>query len=208
MRLTNSQRFLKLVGNLARNPDLIPAYVKHNLIGKQYPIDLQLPWWSYRAISYVDKIVPNKLIFEYGTGGSTVRFAKKAKAILAVEDNANWGQMVKDRIKQLNTTNVEILNSPFDFHNPINFEHSDYLKAVDKGEFDIIIIDGQDRSFNERIKCFRYVEPRMKPGQYIIVDDFWRYEELKKSNNAKEVKVFESVGPGRMGVTSTAVFAY
>ncbi|GAB3317882.1 hypothetical protein GCM10027299_09330 [Larkinella ripae] len=105
-------------------------------------------------------------------------------------------------------TNVEILNNPFDFHNPDNFESSDYMHAVDKGEFDVILIDGLDKSFKERIKCFRYVEPRMKEGQYIVVDDFWRYPELINSHRAKKFDVFESVGPGRMGVTSTAVFEY
>ena len=72
----------------------------------------------------------------------------------------------------------------------------------------MVIIDGQDWSFQERISCFRRVEPRMKPGSLIILDDFWRYEELLDSNRSKSFEVYESVGPARIGVTSTGFFFY
>lgn len=106
--------------------------------------------------------------------------------------------------------NVEIMYEFYDFKNGKNFEQSDYLKSFDKNsdKYDIIIIDGQDETFKKRIKCFKYVESKVKVGSYIIVDDFWRYEELLSCNRAKEIKVFESVGPCRYGVTSTAVFLY
>ena len=71
-----------------------------------------------------------------------------------------------------------------------------------------MIIDGQDKTFRERITYFRWAEPLMKPGSIILVDDFWRYEELFGSNRAHNVQVFESVGPCRIGVTSTAMFFY
>jgi subfamily B ATP-binding cassette protein MsbA len=71
-----------------------------------------------------------------------------------------------------------------------------------------VIIDGQDKTFRDRITCFRQAEPLMQPGSIILVDDFWRYEELLISNSAQSVKVFESVGPCRIGVTSTAMFFY
>ena len=48
----------------------------------------------------------------------------------------------------------------------------------------------------------------MQPDSIILVDYFWRYEELLGSNRAKNVNVFESVGPCRFGVTSTAMFFY
>lgn len=79
---------------------------------------------------------------------------------------------------------------------------------MNAGDWDVVIIDGQDKSFRERITCFRQAEPLMKPGSIILVDDFWRYEELLASNCAQSVRVFESVGPCRIGVTSTAMFFY
>lgn len=209
MNLSNTQRVVKLANNLLSNPTLIPKYISHNFLSKKLPVDLNLPWWSYTSVDFVDSIVEGKRIFEYGTGGSTIRFSRKAKSITSVEDDENWARLVMDRLRRNNIDNVEIKIKPFDFKSESSkFCDSEYLKSVDEGEYDIVIIDGQDWTFKERIKCFRYVEPRMKEGQYIVVDDFWRYNDLLQSNRAKEVTVFESVGACRIGVTSTAVFSY
>jgi hypothetical protein len=54
----------------------------------------------------------------------------------------------------------------------------------------------------------QHAEPVMQPGSTVLVDDFWRYKEMLISNSAQSVQVFESVGPCRIGVTSTAMFFY
>ena len=48
----------------------------------------------------------------------------------------------------------------------------------------------------------------MQPGCIIMLDDFSRYTEVLSIHSAKSVKLFESVGPFRFGVTSTAMFFY
>ena len=72
----------------------------------------------------------------------------------------------------------------------------------------MVIIDRQDKTFRERITFFHHADPLRKPGSIILVDDFWRYEELLTSHSAQSVQVFESVGLCRIGVTSTAMFFY
>ena len=42
----------------------------------------------------------------------------------------------------------------------------------------------------------------------VVVDDSWRYPGLRRNHRAKELKIFQSVGPCRPGVTSTDVFFY
>ena len=179
-----------------------------SVFSRKLPIDFGMPWWSFRAIERADELLVGKRIFEYGTGGSTLRFAKSAKEIVSVEDNAYWMAAVQDRLAEKNIKNVKINLFPFDFKNPENFELSEYIKAVDGTDWDVVIIDGQDWSFKERLTCFKRAEPMMKEGSIIIVDDFWRYEVLLKSNRAKSIEVYESVGPSRIGVTSTAFFFY
>jgi len=41
-----------------------------------------------------------------------------------------------------------------------------------------------------------------------LADDFWSYEELQSSNHAQNVRLFESIGPCRIGVISTTMFFY
>jgi len=208
MKLTNTQRVKKVVGNLVANPDLIFPYFQASIFSKKLPIDLEMPWWSFRAIERADALMAGKHVFEYGTGGSTLRFAKMAKRIVSVEDHPGWAEVVKKRLALEAISNVEIRLRPFDFKSPRGFEGSEYIAAVDDEAWDIVIIDGQDWTFKERIACFRRVEPKMKPDSVIIVDDFWRYEELLQSNRASRVEIHESVGPARLGVTSTAFFFY
>jgi hypothetical protein len=94
------------------------------------------------------------------------------------------------------------------FDQPHDFHGSSYCQALSGSNWDVVIIDGQDKTFRERITCFHHADPLMQPGSFILVDDFWRYEELLTSHSAQSVQVFESVGPCRIGVTSTAMFFY
>jgi hypothetical protein len=208
MNLSNTARIKKLAINLQQNPDLIWPYLASLPMWKRYPVDLNLPWWSFRAIEAVDKIVVGKRIFEYGTGGSTMRFSEFASSVVCVEDDEQWRDMLLARLSEKGRRNVTVHLEPFDFNHPERFAESSYLHAVDKYEPDIIIIDGQDQAFRQRIDCFKHVEPMMKPGQFIVLDDFWRYTEIQAFARAKDIAVYESVGPCRVGVTSTAVLKY
>lgn len=73
---------------------------------------------------------------------------------------------------------VTMRHIPFDFDQSAHFASSAYCQAFSDGSWDVVIIDGQDKTFRERITCFRQAEPLMQHGSIILVDDFWRYEEL------------------------------
>jgi len=208
MKISNSNRLLKLIKNLVVNPRLIYPYLTMSVFSRRSPLDMCMPWWSFLAIQRADQLMSGKRVFEYGSGGSTLRYAKMAISIVSVEDDENWKRRVEKRLHQKGIENVVIILRLFDFKNPVSFEVSEYISAVDGVDWDVVIIDGQDWSFQERISCFRRVEPRMKPGSLIILDDFWRYEELLDSNRSKSFEVYESVGPARIGVTSTGFFFY
>lgn len=209
MNISNVERITKLSWNLVSNPDLIYPYVSKSLLNTKLPLDHALPWWSFRAIEYADSLLPGKTMFEFGTGGSTVRYAGVCKSITSVEDNEEWLKIVRDKLDAKKVANNNLIFCHFDFDHPEGFADSAYLAAYDcSKQYDVVIIDGQDKSFRERITCFRHVEPSMEEGGVIVVDDWWRYTELLDSNRAKSVKVFESVGPCRYGVTSTAFFHY
>lgn len=173
------------------------------------PLAHNLPWWSFAAIQQADRLFPGKRIFAWGSGGSTLRYAQMGAQITAIEDDSAWLAAVQAALEKAGMAQrVTMKYIPFDFDQPEHFASSAYCQALFHGNWDVVIIDGQDKTFRERITCFRHAEPRMQPGSIILVDDFWRYEELLGSNRARKVQVFESVGPCRIGVTSTAMFFY
>lgn len=129
--------------------------------------------------------------------------------ITAVEDDSAWMAAVQTALEKAGgAQRVTMKYIPFDFDQPTHFASSAYCHALSDGSYDVVIIYGQDKTFRERITCFRHAEPLMQPGSIILVDDFWGYEELLGLNRARKVQVFESVGPCRIGVISTAMFFY
>jgi SAM-dependent methyltransferase len=217
MDLTNAERLVLLSKHLVASPSYISRYFKHNLIDlacrHRMPIDLELPWFSYGAIDYLSRRLiqtSDLTVFEYGCGGSTLFFARRCRSVSCVEDDKLWLQVVVQRVKDLAINNVTVVYQPFDFHHPEGFEQSKYLSEIDGATYDIIVVDGQDWSFNERPVCFRRAEGRVRPGGMIILDDSWRstYTALRANSHARQVEVFEGPGPMRYGVTSTDIYLY
>jgi hypothetical protein len=210
MQLSNTQRVFKLVGSLIVKPQFIFPYIASNLsVNRHSPLSQNLPWWSFGAIREADRLFPGKRIFEWGSGGSTLRYAQMGCEITAIEDDPLWLDEVQSALRNAGVADrVRVHHIPFNFDDPASFLSSDYLLALNNSHWDVVIIDGQDKTFRERVSCFLHAEPRMKPGGIILVDDFWRYEELLDCHHAQSVHLHESVGPCRIGVTSTALFFY
>jgi SAM-dependent methyltransferase len=209
MDLTNSQRVAKLAGHLVQHPGNVPRYIAHNLISRKPPVDLELPWFSYGAIDFLESfLTKEKRVFEFGSGGSTLFFAQRSKSVIAIEDNAHWCELVAAKLAARGIRNADLRHLPVAFTNGEAFASSEYVNAVRESTFDVIIVDGSEWTLNARPICFHAAESRIAPGGIIVVDDSWRYRELRETNRAKRFEIFESVGPARYGVTSTDVYFY
>jgi hypothetical protein len=199
----------RVIGNLISHPQYISRCVAHNVLNGKSPLDLELPWFSYAAIDFLkDFLEPHHTVCEYGSGGSTLFFARRVKTVVSIEDNPTWFELVSKRLAQQDLRNVTLKLCPFDFKNPAGFEESDYLNTIPDEHFDIIVVDGSEEWTLVRPICFAKAEQHINPSGIIIVDDSWRYPDLRKKNNARRCEVFQSVGPCRPGVTSTDVFFY
>jgi len=183
--------------------------MSHNLIQGKTPLDLEIPWFSYAAIDFLKEFVQSDMtVFEYGSGGSTLFFAERAKSVVSVEDNERWFDMVSKRLQQKSIRNALLKFQPFDFRNPKGFEQSAYLNAIPDGPLDIVVIDGSEEWTQVRPICFEKAEAHVREGGIIVLDDSWRYPGLRQNNRARSHRIFQSVGPCRPGVTSTDVFFY
>jgi hypothetical protein len=209
MNLTNSQRVAKLAAHLLQHPGNVPRYVAHNLITRKPPVELELPWFSYGAIDFLKEYLRLEMrVFEFGSGGSTLFFAQCSRSVTAVEDNAHWCEIVATKLAARGIKNVDLRHVPVTFTTEKAFTKSDYLQMVRQSVFDVIVVDGTEWTTNVRPICFQAAEERIRPGGIIVVDDSWRYRELRQVNRAGRVELFESVGPARFGVTSTDVYFY
>jgi predicted O-methyltransferase YrrM len=209
MHGTVPQKICRAVGDLLLHPQYISRCLADNVFNDKTPLDLEMPWFSYAAIDFLERYLEHHMkVCEYGSGGSTIFFARRVKSVFSIEDNRTWYNLVSSRLKEKGINNAQLKLAPFDFKNPVGFENSEYLNSIPDDPFDVIVVDGSEEWVQVRPTCFRHVESRMKPGGIIIVDDSWRYPGLRKENRAQRHQVFQSLGPCRPGVTSTDVFFY
>lgn len=209
MHGTIPQKIGRVVADLVRHPQYIPRSLAHNVVNGKSPLDLGLPWFSYEAIDFLeDFLKPHMSVCEYGSGGSTLFFARRVKSVFSIEDNPKWFELVSQRVKRESLLNVTLELCPFDFKNPVDFENSAYLHALPNEQFDVIVVDGSEEWIQVRPRCFKMAEMRVNRGGIIVVDDSWRYPELRRTHRAQSYKIFQSLGPCRPGVTSTDVYFY
>src|SRR5207247_3481434 len=106
---------------------------------------------------------PQMSVCEYGSGGSTLFFARRVKSVFSIEDNLRWFELVSRQVKEKFLTNVQIELCPFDFKEPIGFEQSAYLHAIPREKFNVIVVDGTEEWIQVRPICFAHAETRIKP---------------------------------------------
>jgi len=209
MHGTLAQKIGRLAADLCLHPQYVPRCLLHNVVGRKTPAELELPWFAYAAIDFLDDFLgPGMTVCEYGSGGSTLFFARRARRVFSIEDNGQWFNLVSDLLRRKSIGNVTLKLCPFNFKDPAGFEHSEYLHAIPEERFDVIVVDGSEEWRRVRPICFEKAQTRVKPGGIIVVDDSWRYPEIRQRHAAKRFQIFQSAGPCRPGVTSTDVFFY
>jgi predicted O-methyltransferase YrrM len=99
-----------------------------------------LPWISYDAIHTLENIIkPESKVLEFGSGMSTIWYAKKAREVYSVEDDAQWYDLALRNFESLGIKNVK-----YEFAKTAEEYASFGLKW--RTNFDLIIVDGSVRS--------------------------------------------------------------
>jgi hypothetical protein len=205
MHGSTATRFIRLAGDLTATPSNIPRYIASL---KKPPLELKLPWFSFGAIDFLDGwLRPDMTAYEYGSGGSTVFLARRVKTVVSIEDDSVWQHRVNGALIRMGKLAAITVITPVDSLG----RNCPYVCALPTEPADIIIVDGVCRwpaPSKVRQHCFERAERTVKPGGIIVLDDSWRYPDIVASAKAKEHRRFQSVGPGRFGVTSTDIFFY
>lgn len=205
----------RLSSHLLAQPGYLFAYARHNFFPRRSPIALELPWISYGAIEFLEGFLRRAMtVFEYGSGGSTIFFARRCRSVVSTEDHAGWLTTVREELAGRNLRNVTLQHAEIDWSSTDAQQNFGYVNSIPARKFDVILVDGSDNLIAEgdgrqlRPVCFRHAEDFVEDNGIIVVDDSWAYPGLRETNRAKRHETFRSVGPCRPGVTSTDVFFY
>lgn len=124
------------------------------------PVNAELqpiPWFTYPAIDYLDTVIQNDwMVFEWGSGNSTLWWSAKAQSIISVEDNQDWVNELKPNLPG----NASVLYQP---------TQEEYVHAIDRfedGYFDVVVIDGSHRN-----ECAKQALSKVSQSGMIVFDN-------------------------------------
>lgn len=156
-----------------------------------------IPWVTYSFIDFIkDRLHKEFTIFEYGSGNSTLFYAKRVKRVVSVEHDEAWFQ----KIVAKKAANAEMIFTELDTDGAYS------QKAKMLGEkFHVIIVDGRDR-----VHCCKHSIAALAIDGVLILDDSERqvYQEARaflKSSGFKELS-FSGISPGLFYNKTTSVF--
>jgi predicted O-methyltransferase YrrM len=187
------------------------------------------PWITYDVIDLLDKKLSlASSVFEYGGGGSTLFFVKRAKEVVTVEHDKEWYAILADTIKKKNLTNwkgnfIELDNgdlhqtpeaaNPDDYSSTdeksIGYNYKNYASYIDQfnnNHFDVILVDGRSRA-----SCIKHSIPKIKKGGWLVVDNsdrtyYFSYFEKTLSQEFTLVSNKKGACPYLREFTKTAVW--
>ena len=157
---TRLQRFYRTKKSIGKNYSILrDEYGQWNSFWNSKCLDKDgnfVPWFTYPAIEYIKQLdLSDKRVLEYGSGFSTMFWAKRTKSVVSIEDDKAWYEKLKPQLP----ANVNYIH--------VNNEQ-EYVGAVAKleGQFDIIINDGI-----YRLSCAKASRPKLADGGIVILDN-------------------------------------
>lgn len=142
------------------------------------------------VIDYVTATMPrNGVMFEYGSGNSTIYFAQFVKQVISVENSTRWYKMLAAELVRRNLTNVQLHFIPVDptgrgtdasdpnsytsksglYKGRLFTQYASFISTFSDNTFDWITIDGRSRP-----SCFMNAIPKVRVGRYLFLDDSGR----------------------------------
>ncbi|KKO18101.1 MAG: hypothetical protein BROFUL_03203 [Candidatus Brocadia fulgida] len=191
-----------------------PWWISQN--GEKSALSDKRPWIVFTAIKYLDAILTkDMMVFEYGSGGSTLFFAERVKTVISVEHDKSWWKVVSDKVNVLghgnshlwlieptisdksqyeNIADIDSYKSEDKNYRGQSFEK--YVKKIDEYPdeyFDLVMVDGRARP-----SCFKHAVSKVRLGGYFVLDNAEReyYFNIHENLNNTNWEKIDFYGPG------------
>ena len=157
-----------------------------------------IPWMNYHFIDFLkERLSRHHSVFEYGSGFSTLFFAKRTEEITSVECNKEWFDKVCKMTQ--NEKNIEVVFANDDS------EYSRIIKNDNKDKkYDVVIVDDI-----RRVECMKSALDCLSDVGVLILDDSNRprYQEGIRFHieNGFSAMRFFGLKPGQFEASETTL---
>lgn len=186
------------------------AWRKSLQIGRN-PLTDEAPWINFEVRSFIESVLTaESIVFEYGSGGSTLFYSKRAKRVFSVEHEPDWFERVKSALTERGFANCDLVLIPPERANstetPENWEayistdehykgysFCKYVASIDSFPeefFDFVAIDGRARQ-----SCIYHARPKVKVGGFLMLDDSDRPQYQRAKGLLSDWAPLEFYGP-------------
>ncbi|MBK7230079.1 MAG: class I SAM-dependent methyltransferase [Ignavibacteriales bacterium] len=177
MAFTVTQK-IKTIAQLIKEPKILSALLSQRSFGYLNEVGwfesfmllqsidknkIPIPWFSYPFIDFLTpRLTKNNVLFEFGSGNSTLFFSSRVKNVISIEHNKEWYNIVSKTKPQ----NVDLILTQSDSVH----DYTNYFSVMDK-KIDIIIVDGLHRN-----ECLINSINKLSENGVVILDDSERIE--------------------------------
>jgi hypothetical protein len=126
------------------------------------------PWISYDAQRVIAAFLgPDREVLEFGSGMSTMWFARKAGHVVSIEDDEAWHAAVGERLRAFGNIDYRF-----------SADRPSYVALAPDKAYDLIMIDGSWRE-----DCAEFAIRHLKPGGMIYLDNSDKADEGTKTGD-------------------------
>ncbi|MBI3912599.1 MAG: hypothetical protein HY327_00165 [Chloroflexi bacterium] len=195
-----------------------------------YLLNARLPWLCFEAIDFLKHWLDSRdsiRVFEFGSGGSTLFWLRWQAALVSVEHDSAWFDLVSKYLKAAPPVDYRLIAPEFkgeawaqscDPADPRQYATADeslknytfrnYAKQIDpfpEQYFDVVLIDGRARP-----ACLMHSASKVKPGGLLILDNAERLYYLAQTMPylaQMSKKEFRGVCPVHINQSQTNIYA-
>ena len=180
------------------------------------PIGDEQPWMTFAAAEFLSGwLKKDTSVFEWGSGGSTIFFAKHAGRVTAIEHEEAWAAQVRAAMAERKITNAQVEHLPpepdavattWDAADPDVFPSGGaafrgqsfqrYVTFIDQfpdASFDLVVVDGRSRP-----ACLQRGMAKVKSGGLLLLDNAERrhYQRARALLDPARWELLDFSGPG------------
>jgi precorrin-6B methylase 2 len=120
------------------------------------------PWLTFPLVAFLSsRSFAGRSVLEFGSGQSSIWWARRAKNVLALETDPEWTK----RVRAAAPENLVVADVPLDYDSADAFAAD--VRELTRGErYDVVVVDGGDR-----IKAMLTAPEFLTDDGFVVVDD-------------------------------------
>jgi predicted O-methyltransferase YrrM len=140
-----------------------------------------LPWLTKDAIKIIEQLLRRSDIgVEFGSGRSTVWFAKRIAHLTSVEIDKSWFNKINSVLKRNDLNNISLFLKNGD-------DYPAVIENFQDESIDFVLVDGEQRDV-----CVFKSMPKIKKGGFLIIDNINWFAPCKSFSPASRRRGFAS----------------